>query len=670
MHDFFPNTLHMHVQLLKNLCKNPKFWVVLCADLLLLAVSLWLSYAIRFDFKIPHLFLRQCIALLPLVLGIKIPSFYLLGLYRGMWRFTSFNDIVNVLLASLFSSALIISVILVENRFTGYSRSVFSLDCLLTFCLIAGHRAAIRFYYQQIGTGEDYGGLLPHRAKKRLLLIGSDSATEKVLREIRENKRSPYVPVGLVADDPKKVGLKLHDIPVLGVLQDLKRQALRTHAQEILIATMQGDRQHMHAIVQACQMTGLPYKVLPTMRELISGKVSVNAIRDISYKDLLGRDEVHLDQEKIGAYLSGKTVLITGAGGSIGSELCRQVLRFNPSQIILYDASEENLYRVQMEIRHGYDNIQTAAVLGQIQDLRLLNHTFGKYRPSVVFHTAAYKHVPLVERNPWEAVFNNILATQILIEAAILYRADRFVLVSTDKAVRPTNVMGASKRVTELLMLAYCQGCWDGYLSPAWSQAELPDDQNSFCRASANMSPPHHATRFMGVRFGNVLGSSGSVIPLFKRQIERGGPVTVTHPEVTRYFMSAEEAAQLILQSGSMGEGGEIFILKMGAPIKIAQMARELIHLSGHEADTEIKISYIGLRAGEKLYEELITQGEGIVDTSHEKIMVLHGEQTFSCTNLSRQLAFLAQRARDIDSKGIKKGLQDIVPEYQPDYTT
>jgi FlaA1/EpsC-like NDP-sugar epimerase len=306
------------------------------------------------------------------------------------------------------------------------------------------------------------------------------------------------------------------------------------------------------------------------------------------------------------------------------------------------------------------------AILGKVQDLRLLDSVFQQYRPVVVFHTAAYKHVPLVERNPWQAVDNNIFGTQLLIEAAIIHGVKRFVLVSTDKAVRPTNVMGASKRVTELLMLAYSAQYWDGSLSPAWNTIQQGNDRLTKQMKSVVNS---HTTRFMGVRFGNVLGSSGSVIPLFKRQIEKGGPVTVTDPEVTRYFMSAEEAAQLILQSGSMGEGGEIFILKMGEPVKIAEMARELIKLTGREPDTEIEIRFIGMRAGEKLYEELITEGEGIVATHHEKIMVLRGERVILNKTLSVHLELLAQHAGDLDSRGIKKVLQQIVPEYVADYS-
>ncbi|WP_306549225.1 nucleoside-diphosphate sugar epimerase/dehydratase [Desulfobulbus sp.] len=653
------------MHLFKNLAKNPKFWIVLCVDVVLLALSHLLANAIRFELTLSNQLLRQSLALLPLLLLVKIPSFYIFGLYRGMWRYTSLNDIINILIVSLFSSSMLISMLLIGNRFAGFSRSVFILDCLFTFCFITWHRVAIRYFYQRYGNGD--GLFTPNlpAEKKRLLLIGSGDAAEKVLREINENILLPYQPVGLVDDDPKKIGMKLHGVPVIGCVDDLKNHVLRSGAQEILIATVAGNREQMRRFVTLCQQTLLPFKVLPNMGELINGKVSIKSIRDISYKDLLGRDEVRLDQDKIGGYLTGKTVLITGAGGSIGSELCRQSLRFSPGLIILFDSSEENLYNVQMELRHEYENIKTLAVLGKVQDLRLLDSVFRQHRPSVVFHTAAYKHVPLVERNPWQAVYNNIFATQLLMEASIMHGVDRFVLVSTDKAVRPTNVMGASKRVTELLMLAYSRHCWDGTFSPAWSRAQRDADA---CAQEPSPMPTAHRTRFMGVRFGNVLGSSGSVIPLFKRQIEKGGPVTVTHPDVTRYFMSAEEAAQLILQSGSMGEGGEIFILKMGDPIKIDQMARELIRLTGREPDREIEIRYVGLRAGEKLYEELITEGEGIVDTHHEKIMVLRGAETIACTMLGDQLERLAQKSQSLDNNGIKETLHQIVPEYTPDY--
>ena len=657
-----------HGRLLRNLLQNPKFWLILGIDVFLVVLAHLLAYAIRFEFHLQPHRLDQFLGLLPVLLVIKIPLFYLAGLYRGMWRYTSLHDVLNIFTISLISSFTVVSLLLFGNRFAGYSRSVFILDFFFTFGFISLHRMLIRYLYQKIGgirslvVGEDAA------EKKRLLLIGAGDAAEKVLREMQDNPSVSYLAVGMVDDNPAKIGMRLHGVPVIGLTDDLKEHARRTMAQEVLITAVRIDGQQMRRFAGLCRGAQLPFKVLPGLGELINGRVSIKNIRDISYKDLLGREEVRLDQDRIGGYVSGKNVLITGAGGSIGSELCRQILRFNPALIILFDASEENLYNVQMELRHEHENISTVAVLGKVQDLRLIDSVFRQHRPAVVFHTAAYKHVPLVERNPWQAVHNNIFGSQLLMEAAILHGADRFVLVSTDKAVRPTNVMGASKRVTELLMLAYSASFWDGSFSPAWLRAQRATDPAVPVVAP---SVAAHSTRFMGVRFGNVLGSSGSVIPLFKRQIEKGGPVTVTHPDVTRYFMSSDEAAQLILQAGSMGEGGEIFILKMGEPVKIVHMAHELIKLTGREPEKEIEIRFIGLRPGEKLYEELITEGEGIVHTQHEKIMVLraHGAVMY-CKELHNMLDTLAGCALRLDNRGIKECLQHIVPEYVPDYGT
>jgi FlaA1/EpsC-like NDP-sugar epimerase len=376
------------------------------------------------------------------------------------------------------------------------------------------------------------------------------------------------------------------------------------------------------------------------MGELIDGRVSIKILRDISYEDLLGRPPVQLDTSGIHGYLAGKTVLITGCGGSIGSELCRQVIKYQPGYLILLDASEMNLFNIQMELQSEKHFDKCEAILGQVQDENLMEDVFKKYKPQVVFHAAAYKHVPMLEKNPWEAVSNNIIGSRVAMEMSVKYHVERFVLVSTDKAVRPSNVMGASKRVTELIMQSL-QG---------------------------------KGTLLMAVRFGNVIGSSGSVIPIFRRQIEKGGPVTVTHPEVNRYFMTIPESAQLILQAAAMGEGGEVFILKMGTPVKIADMARDLIRLSGKEPDVDIKIIYTGLRDGEKLYEELITEGEGILPTGHGKIMVLRSHRHDDKSDylpairakLESDIDELIKYSLLRDTKTIKKKFQEIVPEYTP----
>lgn len=628
------NNLLEHFRIFGGLLRRRNFWVVLCTDIGLIVLSHLLAYAVRFDFHL-HYQLSRMASLFPFLLAVKLPVFYAFGLYRGMWRYTSISDLLNIAKAICVSSGFIIMSVLYLNRFDGFSRSVFFMDGVFCFLLICAHRGVIRYAL------EDGQMLrwLPRRAMakpltKRLLLIGAGSAAEKVIREIRDNRGVPYDVVGLVDDDPGKQGLKIHRIPVLGTTKKIGECAHRVLADEILITIASATGEQMKRLVESCRASGLAFKVLPSMGEIIKGRLSVSAIREVDYRDLLGRPVVDLDQDRLGHLINGRTILITGAGGSIGSELCRQVVQFTPGKLILIDAAEENLYRIQMELQHEVKFYEYIPVLGRIQDQALLEAIFIEYNPSMVLHAAAYKHVPLLELNPWEAVTNNILATKCLLETVMRHETERFVLVSTDKAVRPTNVMGASKRFTELMMLSYSE------------KAE--------CRTS-----------FMAVRFGNVLGSSGSVVPLFKQQIARGGPVTVTHPEVTRYFMSIDEAAQLILQAATMGRGGEIFILKMGEPVKIINLARDLITLMGYEPDEEIKISYTGLRPGEKLYEELITEGEGIVPTTHEKIMVLrrngHGSSTEEALD-----ELLLSSASSFEAEGIRSALQQLIPEYTP----
>ena len=386
--------------------------------------------------------------------------------------------------------------------------------------------------------------------------------------------------------------------------------------------------------MERCKKSGIPFKTVPGMGELIDGKVTIRAIREVAYRDLLGREVVRLDEERIGGYLKDARVMVTGAGGSIGSELCRQICRFHPRSLVLYENAESPLYEIDIELKGGFPGIKIVPVLGDIRNQGQLDKAFSAHRPRVVFHAAAYKHVPMMEIHPWKAVMNNILGTRNVIDTSSRYGVSRFVLVSTDKAVRPTNVMGASKRVAEL----------------------LTQNQNG-CGLSR--------TRYMTVRFGNVVGSVGSVVPLFRKQIEKGGPVTVTHPEVTRYFMTIPEACQLILQAGAMGEGGEIFILDMGTPIKIVDMARDLIRLSGFEPDVDIEIVFVGLRPGEKLYEELITEGEGVVPTTHEKIMVLRGKPCDQAL-LNGAVESLSGLAQEQHNAGIKAKLVQVVEDYRP----
>lgn len=620
-------------KIFRELASRKNFWIVLFVDIVLLIGSHVLAYAVRFDFSISDQ-LGRIAALLPFLLLVKIPVFYFFGLYRGMWRYTSLVDLLNAFKAICVSSGFIIMSMLYLNRFEGFSRSVFFLDGVFSFLLICAHRGLIRYVLED---GQMWRWLPGRRGEKilirRLLLVGAGAAAEKVIREIRDNAGVPYKVVGLVDDDLHKQGLRIHGIPVLGSAVEISNVASRTSADEILITIASASGEQMKRLVGICRETGLPFKVLPSMGEIIKGRLSVSAIREVDYRDLLGRPVVHLDQDKLGTMITGRTILVTGAGGSIGSELCRQLVRFVPAKVILFDAAEENLYKLQMELQHaiGFENY--VPILGRIQDGNILEKVFLEYQPSMVLHAAAYKHVPLLETNPWQAVTNNIVATKLLLETVYRHGTERFVLVSTDKAVRPTNVMGASKRLVELMMQSY---------------SRLPE-----CR-----------TAFMAVRFGNVLGSSGSVVPLFQEQIARGGPITVTHPEVTRFFMSIDEAAQLILQAATMGAGGEIFILKMGEPVKIVNLARDLIKLMGYEQDEEIKITFTGLRPGEKLFEELITDGEGIVSTSHEKIMVLSTDDNKN--DFLSRFDQLISNTNELDTELIKQTLHIMVPEYRP----
>jgi len=620
--------------------KNPKTYLMIFSDVLIFALSIIISYLFRFEFSLSPFYIQQIKTVLLWIIPLKIIVFLFSGVYRGMWRYTSIRDFWLLARACLLSTLLILAVILYMGDFQGYSRAIFIIDGVLTFLLIGGKLMAIRSYFAGYANPKTREGLFPKVTYKKVLIIGAGAAGEKILREIIENYQLPYKVVGFIDDDPDKKGRSIHGTPVLGDVDNLPDILEKENVQEILIAIPSASGEQIRHVVEACQKCAVSYKIVPGIGDLIDGRVSVKALRDISYEDLLGRKPVQLDITGIRNYLDGKTVLITGCGGSIGSELCRQVIKYQPNSIILLDSSESNLFNIQMELQNEQYFHHCEAVLAHIQNRQLMNDIFKKYKPQVVFHAAAYKHVPMLEKNPWEAVFNNIVGSRMVMEMSLKHQVERFVLVSTDKAVRPTNVMGTSKRVTELIMQSL-QG---------------------------------NGTRFMAVRFGNVVGSSGSVIPLFRRQIEQGGPVTVTHPEINRYFMTIPEASQMILQAGAMGEGGEIFVLRMGTPVKISDMARDLIRLSGKEPDVDIKIVFTGLREGEKLYEELITVGEDILPTGHEKVMVLRSNEHSSDVQfllktkekLNKAIDDLAKEAQSHDGKTIKKKLKEIVPEYTP----
>ena len=624
--------------------KNLNFYLMVLGDMVLFVMAFAGAYFIRFDFEFSADILNQIISILPILVPVKTVTFLSLGQYRGMWRYTSLSDVWKLLRATILSSLVIISVILFLQRFQGYSRGVFIIDAGLTFLFTGGLRIAIRSLFH-VGflkkTERPDIASWSRPDRKPVILVGAGDAGEKSFRELMDNPSLKYRVVGFVDDDQRKRGRLIHGVPVRGTVAELPRLVAELGVQEILITLPSATGPQMRRVVDICKESAVPFKTLPGLGELIDGKVSIKALRDVNYDDLLGREPVKLDLETIRAYLKGKCVLVTGAGGSIGSELCRQIVKFKPETMVMLDSSEANLYAIQMELKHRLHFSDYITILANVQYASVIDALVEQYRPQVIFHAAAYKHVPLMEENPWEAVFNNIVGTLNVVEAAVAHGAERFVMVSTDKAVRPTNVMGATKRICELLMQAH-------------------HGQNG--------------TAMMCVRFGNVIGSSGSVVPLFQDQIAYGGPVTVTDPDVTRYFMTTPEACQLILQAGALGEGKEIFILKMGTPVKIAQMAKDLISLSGKEPGKDIEIVYTGLRPGEKLYEELITEGEGIVQTPHKNIMVLrpdgnwngHGDGDAFRSWFMKGIGELQEAAMRHDGSGIRIKLRELVPEYQP----
>ncbi len=644
-----------------NIITRRTFWIMFIADALLVGLSFYLAYLLRFDGAIPSLYFDDFVKTVCWVVPVKLAGLVFFGSYKGMCRYTGLYDLENLVKACVVSSAIIVSILVIKVRFVGFPRSVFAIDLLLTFLFLSGVRVCIRLFLTP-GHGQIKIPFLGRvdRDGVRVLVVGAGSAGEKLLREIKENPEIDYQVAGCIDDDAKKLKQTIHGVPVLGSVDDIKEISKREAVDEIIIAISAASAMEMRRVVGACEATGLPCKTVPGVGELIEGKVSVRSIRRVRYEDLLGRRQVQLNLKQIGGYLTDKRVMVTGGVGSIGSELCRQIIRFTPKKLIIVDINESGLYDMEMDFKSKLADTEIVPVLCPIQDRHVMSRIFERENPDVVFHAAAYKHVPMMELHPWEAVLNNIVGTQCILDLCARMDVWRCVVVSTDKAVRPTNVMGTSKRIGELLAQAYAR--------------EL-------------------GARNMCVRFGNVIYSVGSVVPLFRKQIERGGPVTLTHRDVMRYFMTIPEASRLILQAGAIGNGGEIFILKMGTPIRIADMARDLIRLSGFEPDTEIEIKEIGLRPGEKLIEELITEGEGIQETEHEEIMVLRADDSGRMTEDGGQRTEESVRRNDATGQGgsvltlkvlrkhikrlvnfaeagdgdkIREELKRIVPEYDP----
>jgi FlaA1/EpsC-like NDP-sugar epimerase len=601
--------------------------LVFFLDVILVASSITLSFLLRFDFSIPDqqwpLFLHG----LTVVLLAKPVLFAASGMYRNIWRYASLQDAYEIFKVVTFSSLVSAFILVFMKGPYALPRSIYVLDWFVLFALVAASRLIWRVYRET--------KFIPSLRKgKRTLIIGAGDAGNLLLREIRKQANSPYNVVGFVDDDPEKRGLRLSGVRVLGATNRL-RALVRTHRiEEVIFAIPSGDGALMRRVIANCERAKARFKTLPGITAIIDGKVSVSQIKSVEIEDLLGRDPVVLDQTAIRNYLTDKKVLVTGAAGSIGSEICRQVARFNPSKLVLFDNAETPLFYMEKELAASFPELRIIPVIGDVKNQERVESVFDLFSPEVVFHAAAYKHVAMMEYNPVEAILNNVMGSRVVADAADKFKVQNFVMISTDKAVNPTNVMGASKRSAEIYVQALAS---------------------------------HSKTRFTTVRFGNVLGSNGSVIPLFKEQISKGGPVTVTDKNVVRYFMTIPEASQLVLQAGCIGKGGEIFVLDMGNPVKIVSLAEELIRLSGLVPYRDIDIVFTGLKPGEKLFEELLLDGEGIKPTTHKKIRVMAPVETDMrriCESLDELFA-LATRA---DIAGLLACLKEIVPEFVPRY--
>ncbi len=598
-------------------------------------LALWtLAYAgaflLRFEFEIPSAYFRDAPVLLGTLVAIRAAVHWRLGLFHGLWRYSGMRDLMQLVKAVTFSTAAFVVALAFISHFV-FPRTVIILDWLLSIMLVGG----LRFSIRTVREVAVQNAAAPSAGEKsrRILVLGAGDAGEMLMRDIMRAHRRRYQPVGFLDDSPLKQGASIHGVPVLGKLALTPEIAAREKVDEIILAIPSLRGRELRKLVELCRPTGAEIRTLPDVGSLIDGEVTVNQLHEVKIDDLLGRDPVALDAKAIEEFLRGGVVLVTGAGGSIGSELCHQICRFQPRRLLLVEQAENALFGVERTLRAKFPDIELIPYLADICDTRRLEAVFQRETPDVVFHAAAHKHVPMMESNPGEAIKNNVFGTKKVADVADRFRVKTFVMVSTDKAVNPTSVMGVSKRVAEIYVQALSQ---------------------------------RSHTQFVTVRFGNVLGSAGSVVPLFKEQIAAGGPVTVTHPDMTRYFMTIPEACQLILQAGTMGKGGEIFVLDMGEPVKIVDLARDLIRLSGLVPGEDIEITFTGMRPGEKLYEELSSVAENATATKHPKVLI----GTFERYGYERILAGLEDLHKctdGTDGASIRQAFQDLVPEYQSD---
>ena len=593
-----------------------------------ISAAAWLAaFWLRFNLEVPPDYLKTALFTLPWVVGVNALLFWRLGLYRGLWRYASLPDLQKILAAGFIASLAAPALFLLAAPAPAVPRSVFLIAPLLLIVAMSGSRLLYRAWKEQ-----RLLGLVRHPEANPVIVLGAGASASALLRDLANS--SQWRVVALLDDDARKHGGAIHDVKVLGALERAGEIAQRMGVTQAIIAMPGAAHAARKRALDLCQAAGLRVMTVPAYADIVSGKLSVSQLREVELDDLLGRDPVRLDDAQLSGFLKGKTVLVTGAGGSIGSELCRQIARFAPARLVLVENSEYALYLIEQEFRDRHPELPVSAAIGDVKDEARVGEVFTRHAPEVVFHAAAYKHVPLMEQdNAFQAVANNALSTIVTARAAQAAGATTYVLVSTDKAVNPTNVMGASKRLAEML----CQAL-----------------------------QPRAATRFVMVRFGNVLGSTGSVIPRFREQIARGGPVTVTHPEMERYFMSIPEAAQLVLQAAQLGKGGEIFVLDMGEPVKIADLARQMVRLSGY-SEQDIRIEFTGLRPGEKLFEEVLVDDEATLPTPHPKLRIARARAPDNEGLPEEVLAWLsAASSAGAAPEAVRARLKGWIAEYAP----
>jgi FlaA1/EpsC-like NDP-sugar epimerase len=621
----------------RSLLVRKNFWVIFICDLILLSLCYYGAYWLRFDRGGFNSLIRaQIIQTIIPIVAIQIACFFFFDVYRGMWRYVGIKDLLNLMKGTITSAVIFVGYLALFYHFSGISRGVIFIDAILTIILIGGFRLAIRMFYQKQG---DFSEELmfwrrSHRVFKKVLIIGTGPLAEKLFREIDESRKLKYRVIGFIDGNQNFEGMKIHGIPILGSVKELPHLISFYEVEEILIVGSDLKAKEISSIVEMCGNCGVRFKVIPALTDRLNRGVS-DSLRDINLEDLMDRQPIQLDMGVVRSEIEGQSVLVTGAGGSIGSELCRQILLYNPAKLVLLDNAETPLYQIDLELsslKQSDSRTMIVPCIGDIRSRKSLDRIFRLHKPQVIYHAAAYKHVPMMELSPLDAINNNIIGTFKLATIACRHHVRKFVMISTDKAVRPTSIMGATKRAAELVMQAL----------------------------SGNGS------RFMVVRFGNVLGSNGSVVPLFQKQIVSGGPVTVTHPEITRYFMTIPEAVMLVLQSGALGKGGELFLLDMGKPVKIDDLAKNMIRLSGLVPGRDIMIEYIGLRPGEKLYEELLIEGEGIIDTSNEKIKICSTFSRIDEKSLFEAIEYFQLLLKTSgDNDAALKVLERLVPDFK-----